>query len=70
MAEGMEEGRGELELEKGEYLESDCKEGSIIYPATKVACFELYALHLDSLCLDHVSEVENIESLIEGSNEL
>ena len=60
----MEEGSGELELEKGEYLESDCKEGLIIYPATKAACFELYALHLDSLCLDQVlkSKISKVSS--------
>ena len=51
--EGMKEGRAEKELGKGEYLESDCEEIWIIYPITKAARFELYALHLDSLCLDH-----------------
>ena len=50
----MEEGSGEKELGKGEYLESDYEETWIIYPVIKAARFELYALHLDSLCLDQV----------------
>ena len=60
----MEEGRGEIELEKGEYLESNCEEVLIIYPVTNAACFELYALHLDSLCLDHVpkSKISKVSS--------
>ena len=64
MEEGMEEGRREIELEKGEYLESDCEENWIIYPATKAARFELYALHLDSLCLDQVlkSKISKVSS--------
>ena len=62
--EGMEEGRGDKELGKGEYLESDCEEIWIIYPVTKAACFELYALHLDSLCLDQVlkSKISKVSS--------
>ena len=35
------EGRGEKELEKGEYLESDCEDCLIINPFMNVVCFEL-----------------------------
>ena len=50
----MDEGRGDKELGKGEYLESDSEKIRIIYPVTKAACFEQNALHLYSLCLDQV----------------
>ena len=66
----MEEERGEKELGKGECLESDCEEIRIIYPVTNAACFELYALHLDSLCLDQVLKSKISLSFIEGSKEL
>jgi len=51
-------------LEKGEYLESDCEEILMIYPVTKAACFELYALRLGSLCLDQVlkSKISKVSS--------
>ena len=60
----MEEGRGEKELGKGEYLESDCEEILMNYPVTKAACFELYALRLGSLCLDQFlkSKISKVSS--------
>ena len=62
--EVIKEGRGEKESGEGEYLESDCEEIRIIYPVTNAACFELYALHLDSLCLDQVlkSKISKVSS--------